>query len=241
MKKQALIALLICFATLPGWSQTRFNEQIPLIGDTAIAFTAESTNGPITFPQDYGKKWKILFSHPKDFTPVCSSEILELAALQPDFNKLNTAVVVLSTDKLSMHKSWKESLETLDYQGMGPQKIDFPLVADASKAISREYGMLHDDSNTTRDVRGVFIIDPDNIIQAVYFYPMNVGRNMNEIKRTLVALQTARANVALPADWEPGKDVILEYPTPQEKAEIGKPNSDVYQVAWYMTFMKEKQ
>jgi peroxiredoxin 2/4 len=238
MKKIALLTTLLCFGVLLSWSQKLENVQIPLIGDQAIKFTGESTNGPITFPDDYGRKWKILFSHPKDFTPVCSSELLELASLQNDFKKLNTALLVISTDNLEQHDTWKKSLETVNYDGKGPQKIDFPLVADENKVISAEYGMLHPNSSTTKDVRGVFIIDPDNKIAAIIFYPSNVGRNMDEIKRALIALQTAKDNVVTPANWQPGKDVILSYLTPEQEQQVGKPNSDIYQVAWYMTFMK---
>jgi peroxiredoxin 2/4 len=238
MKKIALLTTLLCFGAIFALAQKPENVHIPLIGDHAITFTGESTNGPITFPDDYGRKWKILFSHPKDFTPVCSSELLELANLQNDFKNLNTAVVVVSTDNLEQHKTWKEALEKVDYEGKGPQKIDFPLVADESKVISSEYGMLHANSSTTKDVRGVFIIDPDNKIDAIFFYPSSVGRNMDEIKRTLIALQTAKDNIVTPANWQPGKDVILTYMTPEEQAQLGKPNSDIYQVAWYMTFMK---
>ena len=127
MKKFALLTSLLCFSVMFAWSQKIENVQIPLIGDQAIKFTGESTNGPITFPDDYGNKWKILFSHPKDFTPVCSSELLELASMQSDFKNLNTAIVVVSTDNLSQHKTWKESLETVNYDGKGLQKIDFLL------------------------------------------------------------------------------------------------------------------
>jgi peroxiredoxin 2/4 len=238
MKKFALLTSLLCFSVMFAWSQKIENVQIPLIGDQAIKFTGESTNGPITFPDDYGNKWKILFSHPKDFTPVCSSELLELASMQSDFKNLNTAIVVVSTDNLSQHKTWKESLETVNYDGKGLQKIDFPLVADENKVISSEYGMIHANSSTTKDVRGVFIVNPDNKIAAIFFYPTSVGRNMDEIKRTLIALQTAKDNVVLPANWQPGKDVILSYMTPEQEQQVGKPNSDIYQVAWYMTFMK---
>ena len=98
--------------------------------------------------------------------------------------------------------------------------------------------MIHANSSTTKDVRGVFIVNPDNKIAAIFFYPTSVGRNMDEIKRTLIALQTAKDNVVLPANWQPGKDVILSYMTPEQEQQVGKPNSDIYQVAWYMTFMK---
>jgi peroxiredoxin 2/4 len=237
MKKITLISLMFCLLTTLTWSQ---NNGIPLIGEKAPSFKAASTNGQINFPNDFGKSWKILFSHPKDFTPVCSSELLELANMQSDFDKLGVKLVVISTDNLDNHKKWKESLETIKYQGVAPQKIMFPLVADDNLSVSKSYGMLHAPSSTTKDVRGVFIIDPQNVVQAIYFYPMNVGRNLDEIKRTVIALQTAQDNVSIPANWQPGDDVILSYLNDEEKASIGKPNSAVYEVAWYMIFKKMK-
>jgi len=238
MKKITLISLMFCLFATSAWSQNTMS--IPLIGDKAPSFTAESTNGQITFPGDYGKNWKILFSHPKDFTPVCSSELLELANMQSDFEQLGVKLVVLSTDKLSQHKLWKESLESINYQGVAPQKIKFPLVEDETYNISKLYGMLHAGTSTTKDVRGVFIINPDNIVEAVYFYPMSIGRNMDEIKRTVIALQTAQNNILTPANWQPGDDVILSYLTDEEKAIMKKANATIYEVAWYMIFKKMK-
>lgn len=236
MKKKIIIFVLFCLVTTLTWSQN--STSIPLIGDKAPSFTAESTNGQITFPNDYGKKWKILFSHPRDFTPVCSSEILELANMQSDFEQLGVKLVVLSTDKLSQHKEWKASLESLNYQGAGTQQIKFPLVADETYAISKSYGMLHAPTSTTKDVRGVFIINPDNIVEAIYFYPMGVGRNLDEIKRTVIALQTAQNNIATPANWQPGDDVILSYLSDEDKVIMEKPGAPIYQVAWYLTLKK---
>jgi len=238
MKKVALITVTFCLFAMAAWSQSQEIAKIPLIGEKAISFTAESTNGQITFPEDYGSKWKILFSHPKDFTPVCSSEILEMANLQAEFKKLNTALVVVSVDNLEDHKSWKESLENTNYRDRGTQKIDFPLVDDQSKQISKAYGMLQTTTNSSKDVRGVFIIDPNNVIQAMFFYPMTVGRNFDEIKRTLIALQTTKDALVIPANWQPGNDVMLSYLSPEEQKMIGKPNSNLYQLSWYMTFMK---
>jgi peroxiredoxin 2/4 len=238
MKKITSFTVVFCLLTTLTWSQNHMS--IPLIGDKAPSFTAESTNGRITFPDDYGKNWKILFSHPKDFTPVCSSELLELSQMQSDFDKLGVKLAVISTDNLENHNQWKASLETITYKGDAPQKISFPLVADDKLSISKSYGMLHTPSSTTKDVRGVFIIDPNNVVQAIYFYPMNVGRNMEEIKRTVIALQTAQENVLIPANWQPGDDVILSYLNDEEKASIGKPNSGIYEVAWYMIFKKMK-
>jgi peroxiredoxin (alkyl hydroperoxide reductase subunit C) len=233
-----MIALLFCIATSMAWSQDLNNNRIPLIGDNAPSFTAESTNGQIIFPGDFGSKWKILFSHPADFTPVCSSELLELAALQPEFEKLNVKLAVLSTDALAQHRKWKESLESIDYHGAGKQEIRFPLVADENKMVSRQYGMIHDNTSNTKNVRGVFIIDPQNVVQAVYFYPMGVGRNMDEIKRTVVALQTAKNNVATPANWQPGDDVLLTHLTDEDKELKDASNPSIYELAWYMVFRK---
>lgn len=239
MKKQVLITVaVLLFATLAAWSQGSDEVKIPLIGDQAPSFTAESSRGTITFPDDYGRKWKILFSHPKDFTPVCSTELLELANLQADFADLNTAIVVLSTDNLDQHKAWIKSLEDVDYCGHGQQQIKFPVVDDQSKVISREYGMIHPASNTTEDVRGVFIIGPDNTVESIMFYPSKVGRNMEEVKRTLVALQTTHDNVVTPANWEPGKDLMLSYLNEEQKAEMQNSASSIYQLTWFMTFKR---
>ena len=163
------------------------NFKIPLIGESAPSFTAESTNGLINFPDDYGRKWKILFSHPQDFTPVCSSEILELAYLQDEFDKLGVKIAVVSTDPVSMHEQWKKAMETINFNNRGTVKINFPIIDDENVAISKAYGMIHPETNSTRSVRGVFIIDPKNIIQALYFYPMNVGRSTDELLRMISA------------------------------------------------------
>jgi peroxiredoxin (alkyl hydroperoxide reductase subunit C) len=215
--------------------------RIPLIGEPAPKFTAESTTGTITFPNDNHSKWTILFSHPADFTAVCSTEILELAAMQEDFEKLNCRLMVISTDAVSSHIEWVKSLETIQYKGRNPVKIRFPLISDKNLEISRKYGMIHPDANTTRDVRGVFIVGPEEKIEGIFFYPMNVGRNMDEIKRTLIALQTSeKDNVLMPANWNPGNDVLL--PSPKTSAEADKllknNTSDLYQVTWYMLFRK---
>lgn len=238
MKKQFLIIVIFSFSVVTLWSQDLFNRQIPLIGDEAVSFKGESTMGMINFPEDFGSKWKILISHPKDYTPVCSSELLELANIHPDFEELNAEIIVVSTDKISQHESWIESMETVDYKNMGKQEINFPLVADESKDISLKYGMIHPESSTTMSVRGVFIISPDNIIEYVSYYPMEVGRNINEIKRTLIALQIANDNIATPANWEPGNDVMLSYMNKGQKEEMEKTGSNIYQVVWYMTFMR---
>ena len=215
---------------------------IPLIGDDAPSFSAMTTNGTLHFPEDLGKKWKILLSHPLDYTPVCSSELLELAYLQDEFDELNVKLVVVSTDNLERHEEWVESMESLTYKNRPPVDIKYPLVDDHSKAVAMKYGMIHPSTSTTKDVRGVFIIDPDNKVRAISFNPMEVGRNMEEIKRLVAALQTTDQNVVLtPANWNPGDDVMIPYSKPGDKGDKKVTRSDdpsLYDVAWYMTFKK---
>ena len=241
MKTIYALTLLIILSAGTVHAQDTLSTRIPLIGETAPSFTAESTNGQITFPDNNNSKWTILFSHPADFTPVCSSEILELATMQQDFDKLNTRIMVISTDAVSSHIEWIKSLETLKYKGREAISIKFPLISDKDLAISRKYGMIHSFSSSTRDVRGVFIISPEDKIEAFFFYPMNVGRNMEEIKRTLIALQTAEKHyVLIPANWNPGQEVMI--PSPKTSAEADKlmsqSSKNLEFVSWYMWFRK---
>lgn len=235
---------LVLTLIFPGLllAQKSYETRIPMLGEPAPAFTAMSTLGKINFPDDYYAKWKILFSHPADFTAVCSSELLELAALQDDFDKLDTKLVVLSTDGLNSHISWIQSLDTLKYKDRNPSKIRFPLIADENRAISKKYGMVNDTSISTRDVRGVFIIDPDDKIAAIFFYPPSIGRNMDEIKRTLVALQTSyKKNILTPANWIPGQAVMIPSPqTTLEAEKLSRKNDpDLYSLTWYMWFKRK--
>lgn len=235
MKKLALLFFLIIPATLL-LSQEIHHVTIPLVGQEAPSFTALTTNGTLNFPADFGRKWKILVSHPQDFTPVCSTELLELAHAQGEFDKLNTSIAVISTDPLDIHIQWKKAMEEVNYQGRGQVKFKFPLIDDDKIVISRQYGMIHPSSNSTKDVRGVFILDPDNIIQAIFFYPNTVGRNVEELKRTLIALQTARAeNVMTPANWQKGQDVLVPV-----KPVSRKVSESVKDVSWFITFKKSK-
>jgi peroxiredoxin (alkyl hydroperoxide reductase subunit C) len=241
MKKIILISALVFFSVAGLLAQEKNNTPFPLIGETAPSFTAESTTGTINFPDDYNFQWKILFSHPADFTPVCTSEILELAASQKEFEKLGANLVVVSVDNLENHINWEKNMESLRYKDRDPVKIDFPLVSDVNLAISKEYGMIHPNSSTTKDVRGVFIVDPKNKIRAIFFYPMNIGRNLGEIERTLVALQTAdKQQVLIPANWQPGGDVLIPYVKSTADNDPGnlKDDPDYYQLTWYMRFKK---
>jgi len=243
MKKLHISVLLMLMAANQVFSQDTKEVRIPLIGETAPSFTAESTNGKITFPDDYYGKWKILFSHPAAFTPVCSSELIELAEMQNDLEKMDTKVIVVSTDGLNSHIAWKKSMESLRYKDRETPKINFPLISDNGLEVSKKYGMIHSYSSTTRDIRGVFIIDPNDKIRAIFFYPMNVGRNMDEIKRTVMALQMADGkNILTPANWLPGNEVLIPAPKTEADADklAAKKDPDLRELAWYMWFKKMK-
>jgi peroxiredoxin (alkyl hydroperoxide reductase subunit C) len=241
MKEKVIISVIMILFVCNVYSQDTLRPRIPMLGEIAPSFTAESTNGTITFPDANNSKWTILFSHPADFTPVCSSEIIELAAMQEDFEKLNARIMVLSTDAVSSHIAWINSLESLKYKGREPVKIKFPLISDKNMVISREYGMLQTATSPLKDVRGVFIITPEDRIAGIFFYPMNIGRNLDEIKRTLQALQTAeKYTVLTPANWNPGQDVMI--PSPKTSADADKlqkqKSDDLSYLAWYIWFKK---
>ena len=243
MKRMFLLLTVLGISAGLVWSQEKKedrNFRIPLIGEKAPSFTAESTNGLLNFPADYGRNWKILFSHPQDFTPVCSSELLELANLQKEFDKLNVKIAVVSTDPLDSHIQWKKALEDIEYKGRLPQKIKFPLIDDENLAISKEYGMIMPANNSTRAVRGVFIIDPDNVIQSIYFYPMSVGRSSEELLRTVAALQATAGNKHMtPSDWIAGNDLLITTPPVTDQRPENVPDG-FYRLAWFMWFEKSK-
>lgn len=217
LKKSVLVLLTTAFCSLNMFSQ----GSIPMLGEQAPSFKAETTNGNLVFPEDYGNNWKILLSHPKDFTPVCTSEILELAKMQQEFDQLGVKLAIISTDELTSHYQWKQLLEDILVSQGEEEKISFPLIDDHNGRISNTYGMLHAWEDPTRDVRGVFIIDPENRIKSINFYPMNIGRNMEEIKRVVLALQVSeKEEVLLPANWTYGDDVLMKYvPYTQEELE----------------------
>lgn len=239
------LVITIAFAFIFCTSVVSQSTKIPLIGSKAPSFTAESTNGQLTFPDDFGKNWKILFSHPQDFTPVCSTELLELAYMQKDFEQLGVKIAVISTNDLTMHKMWKTYLEELNYKNRGPQKISFPIIDDHSIMASKKYGMLHEPVSTTQDIRGVFVIDSENIVRSVNFYPMQVGRNIKEIERIVEALKTSdQASVLTPANWNVGDDVMVgHFPfTEGELAINPEVRNDYYNLGnriWFKKIKKE--
>lgn len=237
MKKLGLFAIAALLYSVQTEAQ---DVIIPQIGVKAPSFKAQSTEGNINFPSDFGDHWKILVSHPKDFTPVCSSEILELAYEQGSFDDLNTKLLVVSTDIIEQHRSWKEALEEIRFQDRDPVEIRFPLVADNDLKVSKLYGMIHSASSVKENIRGVYIIDPDNIIRSIQFYPNEVGRNIDELKRTLMALQTVdeNKNLVAPVNWIPGDDMIVPVLTAEEKKMINSPESEYYQYSWFLNYKK---
>jgi peroxiredoxin 2/4 len=184
---------------------------LPRIGDKAPSFRAVTTQGEIIFPEQYAGNWVILFSHPADFTPVCTSEFMTFATLAPKFNDINCKLVGLSVDGLYSHIAWLRTIkEKIQYKGMKEVEVTFPLIEDITMAVAKQYGMIQPGESSTKAVRAVFVIDPKGIIRAIIYYPLSLGRNFDELYRIVVALQTADAfAVATPADWRPGDDVIV--------------------------------
>jgi len=184
---------------------------MPRIGDHAPEFQAITTQGPINFPADYSGSWVILFSHPADFTPVCTSEFVTFASMQEQFLKVNTKLVGLSVDGLYSHIAWLRTIrEKIEFNGHKDVEVTFPLIEDIKMEVAHKYGMIHPNDATTKAVRAVFVIDPKGIIRAMIYYPLSTGRNFDELYRLILALQTAdEFGVATPADWRPGNDVII--------------------------------
>lgn len=184
---------------------------MPRIGDKAPAFVAVTTQGTIRFPQDYEGNWVILFSHPADFTPVCTSEFMTFAKLEKDFDELNCKLIGLSVDGLYSHIAWLRNIkEKIEYKGMKGVEVKFPLIEDITMDVAKKYGMIMEGESSTKAVRAVFVIDPKGVVRAVIYYPLSTGRNFDELLRLVTALQTADAfSVATPADWRPGDEVIV--------------------------------
>ncbi|MGQ1909492.1 peroxiredoxin [Marinifilum sp. RC60d5] len=184
---------------------------MPRIGDKAPEFRAVTTQGNIHFPNDYIGKWVILFSHPADFTPVCTSEFMTFSKMESDFNKANCDLVGLSVDGLYSHIAWLRTIkEKIQYKGMKDMEVKFPLIEDIKMDVANKYGMIQPGEDNTKAVRAVFYVDPHGIIRTIIYYPLSLGRNFDEIYRVLIALQTAdKFSVATPADWRPGDEVIV--------------------------------
>ncbi len=175
------------------------------LGDVVPNFQAETTEGPIDFHQWKEGRWAVLFSHPRDFTPVCTTELGAVAKLKPEFEKRNTKVIGLSVDPISSHGKWAE-----DIRDVTGATLNFPLIGDPDKTVANLYDMIHPNASDTATVRSVFVIGPDNKLKLTLTYPASTGRNFLELLRVIDSLQlTSKHQVATPADWQPGEDVII--------------------------------
>lgn len=218
-------------------------QRMPLIGDPAPAFTAKTTQGDINFPQDYKGKWAILFSHPADFTPVCTTEFMTFASMMDEFKAMNTELIGLSVDSIYAHIAWLRKIKEIEYNGMKDIEVTFPLIEDIKMDVANKYGMIQPGQSNTQAVRSVFVIDPKGIIRLILYYPLTTGRNFDEIKRVIQALQKSDSDgVATPADWRPGDDCIVPTAgscgTAKERMETK--SEDTYCLDWFMCFKKEK-
>jgi alkyl hydroperoxide reductase subunit AhpC len=190
------------------------------LGDDAPDFKAETTEGSIDFYDWKGDSWAVLFSHPKDFTPVCTTELGRVAALKPEFDRRNVKVIGLSVDPLDSHEGWKQDIA--DVTG---SELNFPLIADSDRTIADRYDMIHPNALETATVRSVFVIGPDNKVKLSLTYPASTGRNFDELLRVIDSLQlTAKHKVATPADWKSGEDVIIVPAVSDEAAKEAFPD-----------------
>ena len=216
---------------------------LPLIGEPAPEFIANTTLGEIDFPKDYKDSWVILFSHPADFTPVCTTEFMTFGTMKEEFDELNTKLVGLSIDSLPSHIAWLESIKEIEWGDIKNMDITFPIIDDISMNVAKKYGMVQPQQSTTQAVRAVFVIDPKGIIRTILYYPMSTGRNFDEIKRIIQALQKTDADgVATPANWRPGDDAIVPAVSTRTEAQERLTNlaDNEYSLAWYLTFRKDK-
>ena len=184
------------------------------LGDTAPDFTTDTTAGTLSFHEWLGDSWGVLFSHPKDFTPVCTTELGRVAALKPEFDKRNVKVIGLSVDSVESHNKWESDIE--ETQGTA---VNFPMIGDSDRKVSNLYDMIHPNANDTMTVRSVFVIGPDKKVKLQITYPASTGRNFDEILRVIDSLQlTAKYKVATPVDWKDGQDVIIGSAVTNEEA-----------------------
>ncbi len=216
--------------------------RLPLIGEKAPSFVAKTTQGEIDFPTCHEGKWVVFFSHPADFTPVCTTEFMTFASMQKDFEKRNCLLLGLSIDSIYAHIAWLRTIkEKIEYKGMKDIEVTFPVIEDLKMDVARAFGMLQPGASSTQAVRAVFIIDPKGIIRAILYYPLSNGRNMDEVMRLLVAMQTSdKHGIATPANWRPGDDVIVPPPGScgTAKDRVTKPDPDVKCLDWFMCLKK---
>ena len=217
--------------------------KMPLIGDDAPAFTAVTTQGNINFPEDNKGKWVILFSHPADFTPVCTTEFMTFGAMLEEFKAINVELLGVSVDSLYSHIAWLRKIQELEWSKYKNINVTFPLIEDIKMDVAKKFGMIQPSASTTQAVRAVFVIDPEAKVRAILYYPLSTGRNFAEIKRLVVALQKSDRDLcATPADWQEGDDVIIP---PASSCGIAKERMDdstegQYCLDWFLCFKKEK-
>jgi len=224
-----------------GGHDDKTTPTMPLIGDAAPAFVAQTTNGEINFPSDFAGKWVVLFSHPGDFTPVCTSEFMAFQALSDQLAEINTELVGLSVGSVSSHLAWIDAIKNIKWREWENVEITFPVIDDVSQHVAKMYGMMHPNASGTHAVRAVFIIDPKGIIRAILYYPLTTGRNFDEILRLVVALQTTDAfHVSTPADWRPGDDVLAPAPATAGamRDAIRNPRRTIDVRSWFFGFKK---
>jgi peroxiredoxin (alkyl hydroperoxide reductase subunit C) len=208
---------------------------LPKIGDTAPDFTAVTTQSPaMKFSEWQGDSWVVFFSHPADFTPVCTTELTEFARRNDEFERLGAKLIGLSVDSIHSHLAWLQNMQ----EKMGI-KIPYPMIADIDTKVAQAYGMIHPGASATATVRAVFIIDPKRVIRALIYYPMNAGRSVDEIARILTALQTAdQYSCATPVNWKPGDKVVV--PPPKQVSEVEERlNNKDYQLKDFYLAMKD--
>lgn len=246
--------------------ESRKEPGMPLIGDDAPAFKARTTLGMVNFPEDYKGKWIIFFSHPSDFTPVCTTEFIKCATMQEELRSINTELIGLSVDSVYSHIAWLETIrDRIEYKGLKNIDVMFPIIEDQRMEVARKYGMIHPSAHytpeailekfersggvlpieefTTETIRAVFIIDPMGKIRAVLYYPFSNGRSMDEVKRLLIAIQKSdSANVSTPEGWLPGDDVIAPCPvTWTDAKEISdRPGDDMKCIDWFLCMKKDR-
>lgn len=213
---------------------------MPRIGDMAPEFTAQTTQGTINFPADFKGKWVILFSHPADFTPVCTSEFMTFGSMQQEFDALNCQLIGLSIDGLSSHIAWLRTIkDRINWKGMKDVDVQFPLIDDITMNVAKNYGMIQPGESETKAVRAVFFIDPKGVIRTIIYYPLALGRNFDEIKRVLIGLQTIdNYGVALPADWRPGDEVIVPAPSTMKAVDKRVTDKDMHCYDWFFCTKK---
>jgi len=215
---------------------------MPLIGEKAPSFEAETTQGHIVFPDDYKGKWVIFFSHPADFTPVCTTEFMTFASMEDEFKQLNAELLGLSIDSTYSHIAWLRTIkEKIEYKGMKNVEVNFPVISDLTMEVAKKFGMIQPSASNTQAVRAVFLIDPKATVRAILYYPLSNGRNMKEIKRLLVAMQHSdEYGIATPANWQLGDDVII--PPPGScgiaKERVDNAGADYKCLDWFLCLKK---